>query len=204
MPAAASTSAASANASNRISAKRRSAAEAASSVVHRRDAHDRLVLVDRPDRLANGGRERGRVAARAHDERHDAVREAPLRHRRRDVDRVRFAQRQRHLLHVAHHADDRVGRSVRRADAQALADRIGSREPALRERFADQRDQRSARAIVLVEQHGRAGAECASSRGSPGSRRSGTRCTSAAGCVGRRPRSARRTRRGRRSAAAGW
>ena len=47
-------------------------------VVHRRDPHDRLILVDRPDRLANGGRERGRVAARADHQRHRVVREAPL------------------------------------------------------------------------------------------------------------------------------
>ena len=122
--------------------------------VHRRDAHDRLVLVDRPDRLSNGGRERAGVAARADDKRHHPVREAPLAAADdlalalRDVHRIRFAQRQRQLLHVAHHADDGVGRSVGRTDAQALADRVGSRKPPLRQRFADERDERSARAIV--------------------------------------------------------
>ena len=89
-----------------------------------------------------------RVVARAYHERHRVIREAPL--RRGCVHGFRFVQRQRHLLHVTHHADNRVQRSA--ADAQTLADRISSRKSALRHRLADQCNERGTSVVALAEQ----------------------------------------------------
>ena len=147
-------------------------------VAHRRDANDRLIPVDGPDCLSDGRRERRRVTARANDERDRVVGPPPL--RRRGVHRLGLRERQRRLLHVADHADDRVRRGApapppivtRRADWRLVA------EAQLGERLADQRRERRAGAIALVEQASAQRDECPSSRRSSDSPRTDTRCSS--------------------------
>ena len=117
---------------------------------HGRDSHDRLVLVDGPDRAAHGGRQRRRVALAAHDERHQRVHPVPLRHRH--IDRVRLPQIERRLLHVADDTDDRVPIAFWRSETKPLADRVATSELAPGERFVDEHRARRARPIVRIEQ----------------------------------------------------
>ena len=75
-----------AKASNSSSANRRSAADALDPLVHRGDANDWLIPVDRRDRLSDGRRERSRVTTGADDQPSRVVGKAPL--RGRHVNRV--------------------------------------------------------------------------------------------------------------------